>query len=156
MHTGESILIKVPREKIFAVVSDLGRWPVLLPHYRSVTFLAKESGRDIVRMAASRSGLPISWVSAYEADPVSLELRFEHLRHWTKGMQVVWTLTPTRDGTRVEIVHELDFRIRSLAWLAEPVIGGFFIGNIARKTLRAFKQVLESAAGGGEASDRQS
>ena len=30
-------------------------------------------------------------------------------------MKVIWTLTPTRDGTRVEIVHDLKFRVRALA-----------------------------------------
>ena len=60
-------------------------------------------------------------------------------------MKVVWTLTPTRDGTRVEIVHDLAFRIPLLAWLAEPIIGGFFIENIASRTLAAFKQLLEPA-----------
>jgi hypothetical protein len=66
---------------------------------------------------------------------------------WTRGMQVVWTFQPTRDGTRVEIVHDLTFRVRPLAWMAEPMIGGFFIENVATKTLRTFKQIIESRGG---------
>ena len=144
MHTGNSVHILAPREKIFALVSDLSRWPELLPHYRYIRVLGKEQGRDIVQMAATRSpGIPISWVSAYDADAQRLELRFEHLRAWTKGMKVIWTLTPTRDGTRVEIIHDLKFRVPFLGWLAEPIIGGFFIENIANKTLRTFKELLE-------------
>ena len=131
-------------------MSDLARWPEILPHYRFIRFLRKEGERDIVQMAASRSGIPISWTSAYRADPRSLELHFEHLKAFTKGMDVVWTLTPTRDGTRVEIVHNMAFRIRALAWLIEPIIGGFFIENIANKTLKTFKQYLESASGEGK------
>ena len=142
MHTGTSVLIRAPREKIFPVVSDLKRWPELLPHYRFVRFVGKEDGREIVEMGATRDGIPISWVSAYEANPETLEMRFEHLRRWTKGMQVLWTLTPTRDGTRVEIVHDLRFRVPFLRWLAEPIIGKFFIENIAQKTLRTFQEVL--------------
>lgn len=125
------------------MVSDLARWPELLPHYRSIEFLAEDGPRRIVRMSATRSGIPISWVSAFEADPQLLEMRFEHLRAWTKGMQVIWTLTPTREGTRVEIVHDLKFRVAVLGWLAEPIIGGFFIENVATKTLRTFKELLE-------------
>ena len=94
-------------------------------------------------MAATRSGIPISWVSAYDADRTALELRFEHLQKWTKGMRVIWTLTPTRDGTRVEIIHDLHFRIGALQWLAEPIIGGFFIEHVANQTLRTFKEILE-------------
>lgn len=147
MHTGTSIHIAAPREKIFALVSDLARWPEHLPHYRFIRFRGKdEASRDIVEMAATRDGIPISWVSAYRADAATFELHFEHLRAWTKGMRVAWTLTPTGDGTRVEILHDLKFRVPALAWLAEPIIGGFFIDNIARKTLRTFKERLESEA----------
>ncbi len=149
MHTGTSILIKAPREAIFPVVSDIGRWPERLPHYRYVKFLGKDGGREIVKMSATRDGIPVSWISAYEIDPDRLELRFEHLRKWTKGMQVVWNLTPTRDGTRVEIVHDLKFRVPGLAWIAEPIILGLFVENIAGKTLRAFKQLLEKVEGRG-------
>ena len=143
MHTATSILINAPREAVFALASDLARWPELLPHYRYIKFLRKEGDRDIVKMAAQRDLIPITWISAYQAHRESLELRFEHLHAWTKGMKVVWTLTPTRDGTRVEIIHDLSFQIPFLRWLAEPIIGGFFIENIANKTLRSFKAHLE-------------
>ena len=145
MHTGNSVLIHAPRERIFEMVSDLARWPERLPHYRYVRFTGKDpGGRDLVEMSARRSGLPITWFSVYEADAATMELRFEHLRAWTKGMRVVWTLTPTRDGTRVEIIHDLRFRIPALGWLCEPVISGAFIENIANKTLRTFKKLLET------------
>jgi hypothetical protein len=85
----------------------------------------------------------VTWWSAYRADSAALELRFEHLRAWTKGMLVVWTLSPTRDGTRVEIVHDLKFRVPALAWLAEPIINHLFIEPIARKTLATFQRVIE-------------
>jgi ribosome-associated toxin RatA of RatAB toxin-antitoxin module len=143
VHTASSVHILAPREEIFAVVSDLARWPELLPHYRSVTFQGRQNGRDIVHMAATRSGIPISWVSEFDADRTALELRFEHLTKWTKGMRVIWTLTPTRDGTRVEIIHDLQFRVAALQWLAEPIIGGFFIEHVANKTLQTFKALLE-------------
>ncbi|MEP6671052.1 MAG: SRPBCC family protein [Chthoniobacter sp.] len=143
LHTGNSIQIRAPREKIFALVSDLDRWPELLPHYRRIQTLGTGEKGSIVHMAATRSGIPISWTSEYWTDERALELHFLHLRKWTKGMKVVWTLTPTRDGTRVEIIHDMKFRIPLLAWLAEPIISGFFIENIANKTLATFKAHLE-------------
>jgi len=135
--------MQAPRERIFETVSDLARWPERLPHYRYVRFLAPENGRDIVAMSARRGRLPVSWVSAYRADRETMELHFEHLRKWTKGMVVTWTLTPMAEGTRVEIVHTMKFRIPWLAWLAEPIITGF-IEAIANKTLAVFKQRIES------------
>ncbi len=147
VHTSTSLFIRASRKRIFETVSQLTRWPEWLPHYREVRVIGSQprlSGTcEIVRMAASRDGIPISWVSAYWADPETCELHFEHLRAWTKGMKVVWTLTPKGDGTEVEILHDLRFRVPAMAWLAEPIIGGFFIDNIAGKTLRTFKQQLE-------------
>lgn len=124
-------------------MSDLALWPERLPHYRYIRALGAGEKGSIVRMAATRSGIPISWVSEYWNDPRALELHFVHQRSWTKGMKVVWTLTPTRDGTRVEIVHDLRFRVPPLAWLAEPIIGGFFIEHIAGLTLATFKEIVE-------------
>jgi hypothetical protein len=135
-------MIQAPRERIFEMVSDLGRWPERLPHYRYVRFLGKEGARDIVAMSARRGCVPVSWVSAYEADREKLELHFEHLRKWTKGMVVTWTMAPAEGATRVEIVHTMRFRVPWLAWFAEPIITGF-IEAIACKTLAVFKQHLE-------------
>jgi ribosome-associated toxin RatA of RatAB toxin-antitoxin module len=146
LHTATSIQIKSPRDRVFAMVSDLARWPEWLPHYRYVRFRGAGKRGQIVDMAAVRSGIPISWCSEYWADPRALELHFLHLTKWTKDMKVVWTLTPTRDGTRVEIVHDLRFRVPLLAWLAEPIIGRFFIDHVARRTLATFKQHLERPA----------
>jgi ribosome-associated toxin RatA of RatAB toxin-antitoxin module len=126
------------------MVSDLGRWAEWLPHYRSIYFRGAGQRGQIVDMAACRSGIPISWTSEFWADRRALELHFQHLTKWTKGMKVVWTLTPTRDGTRVEIVHDLKFRVPLLAGLAEAIIGRFFIDHVAAQTLACFKQHLES------------
>jgi hypothetical protein len=119
----------------------------LLPHYRYIRLLSAGEKGEIVRMAASRSGIPIAWTSEFWVDERALELHFFHLEKWTKGMKVVWTLTPTGDGTRVEIIHDLRFRVPLFGWLAEPIIGGFFIENIARRTLATFKQLLERGEG---------
>lgn len=145
MHTGNNIIIEAHRTDIFAVVSDLARWPERLPHYRYVRLIGKDGQRDVLAMSAVRGRIPVSWTAAYEADRDAMELRFEHLTKWTKGMTVVWTLTPTRDATRVEIAHHLKFRVPLLAWLAEPIIGGF-IGAIATRTLDEFKKFVESGS----------
>lgn len=146
MHTATTIHIKAPRERVFALVSDLAAWPERLPHYRFVRFIGETPRGRIVEMSAMRSGLPLQWTSEFWADERALELHFVHLKSWTKGMKVVWTLTPTRDGTRVEIVHDLKFRAPLLSWLAEPIIGGFFIEHVAGLTLARFRELLETAS----------
>jgi uncharacterized membrane protein len=144
MNTESRIVIRAPKQRIFEVTSDLSRWPELLPHYRYITYLERGNDRHVVKMAAHRDGIPISWVSEQIIDRERIEIRFHHLRAFTKGMEVVWTYDETPDGTEVRIVHDLNFRIPALSFLAEPIIGGFFIDNIANKTLREFKKYFEA------------
>ena len=86
----------------------------------------------------------MAWRSTFEADATAMELHFEHIAAFTKGMKVVWTLTPTAEGTRVDIVHQLRFRFRPLAWLMEPILEKGFIDPVASRTLATFKRLLES------------
>lgn len=143
MHTGNNIIIEAPRQEIFQIVSDIKRWPERLPHYRYVRIVGEDGPRDIAEMSAYCERTPISWVSLYERNPDTMEMRFEHTSRWTKGMVVMWYLTPTRDATRVEIIHDLRFRVPLLRWLAEPIIARI-VTNIATKTLAGFKKFIEA------------
>jgi ribosome-associated toxin RatA of RatAB toxin-antitoxin module len=143
MHTGNSILMRAPKERIFETAADLARWPEILPHYRYIHYYEKSPTRNVVKMAATRSGIPIAWTSEQIIDRDRLEVRFLHLKAFTKGMKVVWTFKDTPDGVLVEILHDLHFRIPALAPLADKIIGEFFIQNVANKTLRCMKAYLE-------------
>lgn len=132
---------------IFETAANLELWPVILPHYRYIRYLERSENRNIVVMAAVRSGIPISWTSEQVIDREKMEVHFHHLKAWTKGMHVVWTFKETSAGVLVEIVHDLEFRNRALAPLAEPIIGQFFIHHVAGKTLHCMKTYLEQKAG---------
>jgi ribosome-associated toxin RatA of RatAB toxin-antitoxin module len=148
LYSASSIQIRAPRERIFDLAQDIVRWPELLPDYRKVQDAGPDPvGRPMFRMTVHRAGLPISWKSVCDIDGTALELRFEHLTGWTKGMKEVWTFTPTRDGTRAEIVQNLAFRVPPVALLVEPVIGIVLVRSLARKSLSALKQVTEKPVG---------
>ncbi len=144
MHTGNSILIRAPKQQIFETAADLARWPEILPHYRYIHYYERGPNRNLVKMAATRSGIPIAWTSEQVIDHVKLEVRFHHLRAFTKGMDVVWTFTDTPDGVLVEILHDLKFRLPFLAPIADKIIGDFFIHHVAAETLRCMKAHLEN------------
>jgi ribosome-associated toxin RatA of RatAB toxin-antitoxin module len=146
MHTGNSIIIHAPRMTIFETAANLELWPKILPHYRYIRYLERGQDRNLVVMAAMRSGIPISWTSEQIIDRKNIEVHFHHLKAWTKGMRVVWSFKETPTGILVEIMHELQFRNRGLAPIAEPIIGNFFIHHIADKTLRCMKAYLERPA----------
>lgn len=148
MHTANSILIKAPRHRVFEVAADLERWPEILPHYRFVKVQEVSGEKKIVKMAAKRDWIPVSWVSEFWTDPGKFELHFFHLKAFTKGMQVVWTMEETSEGVEVRIQHDLKFRIPLLAPVAEPIISGFFIHHIASQTLGCMKTRLEAGTAG--------
>ena len=133
-----------PRAEIFQTAANLELWPKILPHYRYIKYLERGTDRNLVIMAATRSGIPISWMSEQVIDREKFEVRFHHLKAFTKGMFVVWTFKETPAGVLVEIAHDLNFRVPALAPLAEPIIGGFFIRHIANRTLQCMKTYLET------------
>jgi ribosome-associated toxin RatA of RatAB toxin-antitoxin module len=146
MHKANSIIICAPKMTVFETAANLELWPRILPHYRYIRYLEHSPDRNIVVMAAKRSGIPISWTSEQIIDRDRLEIHFHHLKAWTKGMRVVWTFSDTPDGVLVAISHDLRFRIRALAPIVDLVICDFFIHNIANKTLRCMKAYVEAGA----------
>ena len=144
MHTGNSIIIRAPKQAIFETAANLELWPKILPHYRYIRYLERGADRNLVVMAAVRAGIPISWTSEQIIDRNRFEIHFHHLKAWTKGMHVVWSFKETPAGVLVEIVHDLRFRIPLLAPLAEPIIGHGFIHPVASQTLRCMKAYLET------------
>jgi ribosome-associated toxin RatA of RatAB toxin-antitoxin module len=143
MHKTNSIIMRAPRAEVFETAANLELWPKILPHYRYIRYLDRSPHRNVVVMAARRSGIPISWTSEQVIDPERVEIRFHHLKALTKGMRVVWTFQEGPDGVRVEIRHDLRFRIKFLATIADIIIGDFFIHNIANKTLHCMKAYVE-------------
>jgi ribosome-associated toxin RatA of RatAB toxin-antitoxin module len=136
--------MKAPKMSIFETAANLELWPKILPHYRYVRYLERGLNRNLVVMAARRSGIPIKWTSEEIIDREKIEVRFNHLKAFTKGMRVVWTFEEMPDGVLVKISHDLHFRISILAPIVNLIIGDFFIHNIANKTLRSMKAYLES------------
>lgn len=133
-----------PRMTVFETAANLEMWPRILPHYRYIRYLEQSPNRNIVIMSATRSGIPISWTSEQIIDRDRLEVRFRHLKAFTKGMQVVWRFQEVPAGVLVEIKHDLSFRVSILAPIADKVIGDFFIHHVANKTLRCMKSYVEA------------
>ena len=129
---------------VFETAANLELWPRILPHYRYIRYLEHSPSRNTVIMAATRSGIPISWTSEQIIDHDRVEVRFRHLKAFTKGMRVVWTFQEMADGVLVEIKHDLAFRVKILAPIADKIIGDFFIHHIANKTLRCMKSYVEA------------
>ena len=147
MRSEISIWIDAPPDRVFPLVVDLARWPERLPHYRYVRVLDRQNGSVRAAMSARRGPIPVFWEALQTPDPGTGEIRFRHVRGVTRGMDVLWTLTPERGGTLARIFHELDLRWPLIGrFIAERVIGPQFIDPIAGQTLRRFKALAEAGA----------
>jgi ribosome-associated toxin RatA of RatAB toxin-antitoxin module len=143
MYHTNAIVMNAAEEIIFEAAADLEQWPTFLPHYRYIHYYEKGPVRNIVKMAANRGVVPVAWVSEQVIDRENREIRFKHLKAWTKGMKVVWKFRTLATGVEVQIVHDLSFRVPPLAPLAEPIIGGLFINHVATQTLKHMKVHVE-------------
>ncbi len=145
MQKENSIIIKTARSRIFETAADLSQWPRILPHYRWVRYLAKSPRKNVVVMAAKRGWIPITWTSEEEIDRDRFEVRFHHLKAFTKGMDVVWSFKEADEGVLVTISHELKPTIPIIGkFVADRIIGDFFIHYVANETLKHMKLYLES------------
>lgn len=151
MHTENSIVMNAPLEKIFETVADLTRWPQILPHYRWIRFLEQGPDRNIVTMAAFRNlpglasaRIPVQWTSELMIDHDKKQIRFHHLKAFTRGMDVVWMFAPVPGGTEVRILHDMKptFPIFG-SFITETIVGGFFVSFIAEQTLMHMKRYVE-------------
>jgi ribosome-associated toxin RatA of RatAB toxin-antitoxin module len=144
MTTSNELFIAASPQRIFELAAATERWPKILPHYRSVKVLQQNGVERVVEMSAWRDVFPVHWVAQQWNDERRPQIRFRHIYGWTKGMDVEWQFEPVAGGTRVRIVHALDFQFPiARKFLAKHVIGDFFVHNIAGKTLRRIKQLAE-------------
>jgi ribosome-associated toxin RatA of RatAB toxin-antitoxin module len=150
MRRVNEITIDADVDTIYDLASHVERWPALLPHYRAVEARWREAGgrRLVARMAASRSGLPVSWVCWLERDPDEPRLTFRHIGGFTRGMRVAWTFEKRPDGrVTVRITHDF-----SKGWppaaldrlVSDKIVGEFFVHAIATRTLEMIKLLAEA------------
>ena len=153
VHTENRIEIRAPSDVVFRLAADVLNWPAILEHYRYVQLVPGAEtphGGRLVKMGASRNGIPVSWTSVQEAQPESGCIQYRHVAGVTKGMDVTWRVVPTPDGTAVTIYHQLEsprWWLRSR--LAAYVVGELFVKNIADKTLRGIRNRAEEVVARG-------
>ena len=143
MRTVDERVSEAPPDHCFRAAADVERWPEILPHYRWVKFRRKDAfAMGVVEMAAWRYfgplGYPTWWVSEMDHDATRRTVSYRHIDGVTKGMDVLWQVTPVGDGTTLlRIVHEWAGPSWPLigTFAADHVIGPQFIHHIASRTL---------------------
>jgi ribosome-associated toxin RatA of RatAB toxin-antitoxin module len=134
--------------RIYQLAADIEDWPRILPHYRYMRILERSDRHKVADFGASRDGLPVSWRAEQELFPEETRITFKHIGGVTKGMWVEWRMEPLGDHVRVAIEHDLTYPVPLLGpWFARYIVGGLFVENIAGKTLRCIKAIVEAEGG---------
>jgi ribosome-associated toxin RatA of RatAB toxin-antitoxin module len=155
MRTEVAVEIRAEPATVFDLARGITRWPVLLPHYRSVTIRSRVGARVVAAMRAVRSfgpiAIPVAWVSeqwADDSDPEDLCLRFVHVHGPTRGMDVTWHIRATDSGCRTTIEHDFSRRFPIVGANAFPrLVDRLFVRPIAGRTLATFKTLAEKETG---------
>ena len=150
MLTVDTVSIRAPLAQVFDLACDVEQWPAILVHYRWVRVLERTAGEATVEMAAWRPFGPVRypawWVSRMTVDRAAREIRYQHVRGITRGMDVVWRLAHDGAETRVAIEH----RWSGPRWplvggvFASLLVGPVFVRGIAGRTLWGLKRHLEA------------
>jgi ribosome-associated toxin RatA of RatAB toxin-antitoxin module len=144
MECENTIDIAGPIDRIFELAAKIEDWPRILPHYRYVHVEERDGPVTVARMGATRDGFPVTWRARQELRPDEHRILFRHTGGVTKGMEVEWRLEPRANGVRVTIWHSLSYPVPVLGpFFAERIVGRLFVTNIAGKTLRCIKQMVE-------------
>lgn len=152
MKNTHEIVIQAPLNRAFLTVADVTRWPEFLPHYRWNRYISKTPSGGIVKMSCTRLGLPLTWVSELQIDPGRHQLRFRHLKgvlNSTQGMDILWEFRELPAGAvRVRVTHDFKGKLPLVGpVLADKALGGFFIQDLAEKTLTGVKRKVEALRG---------
>ncbi len=144
MRTIHETFVQATPERIFAVVADVEGWPALDRAYRWCRILERHQEGLVFEMAGLIRGVPARWTATQARFPADHRIIFRHIRGITTGMVVEWRLTPTPQGVRVTLTHDLELRWLLLARAAfEGFVGSVFIDWIAARTMQRVKRAAE-------------
>jgi aromatase len=150
-HTDNSVFIDADPDLVWDLTNDVERWPELFTEYAAAEVLHRDG--DTVRfrltMHPDPAGNAWSWVSERTADRATRTVTARRLEPgWFEFMNIRWTYTPERSGTRMRWVQDFAMRADS------PVDGAAMTERINTNTpvqMEAIRRQVERAARTGAA-----
>ncbi|AYY12632.1 cyclase [Actinobacteria bacterium YIM 96077] len=126
-ETEHKIDIAAPADRVFALIADVGQWPVIFPPTVHAESVEKEGNSERIRLWATANGTAKTWTSRREHDPdrMSVSFRQEQPQHPVGGMGGTWVVEPVSESEcHVRLLH--DFYAASddpadLDWISQAV-----------------------------------
>lgn len=151
----ESIHVEVPRERVWAFINDMARYPEWIYFVREVFDISEGPvGKGTIYHERAKPG-PFESVSEWrivEFRPPERQTHVGRMPEMEAGLRIA--LEPEGDGTRWH--HEMDFRmlpkVRPLGWVLEQLIIKRKMRSDLQRILRSAKEILEREGAAGASS----
>lgn len=126
-ETEHKIDIAAPAERVYALIADVGKWPLVFPPTVHAECVEKDGNSELIRLWATANGAAKTWTSRRQHDPerMSVSFRQERSQHPVGGMGGEWVVEPVSESEcHVRLLH--DFFAASddpadLDWISQAV-----------------------------------
>lgn len=141
----ETRLAPYPADLMYAVVSDVEKYPQFLPWVVALRVLSRAENRITAEMAVGYGGLRERYTSDIQLDPVERRVDVRQVSGPFKILENHWRFTPANGGCEIEFSILFEFKSRLLHGVA-----GAKFEKVMLKMVEAFearaKQIEEGKA----------
>jgi coenzyme Q-binding protein COQ10 len=114
----ETRLVPYPAELMYAVVSDVEKYPQFLPWVVALRVLSQRENGLTAEMAVGYGGLRERYTSDVQLDPEARTIDVVEINGPFKTLENHWRFTPKDDGCEVEFSIAFEFNNRLLHGVA--------------------------------------
>jgi coenzyme Q-binding protein COQ10 len=144
-HLRHFAVIECPVSEVYALASQVERYPEFLPGYLESRILERESDRVLLQRSAMVAGAVKKWKS-WASFKENETILFEHAEGPLKGMRARWTFTAlSPHQTALEITHDFEMAgPRGFRRIIETMQYKREIDRLASLIVVAFKKAAEN------------
>lgn len=142
-HLEDSIVIRKPVDEVYQRVCDVESHPKLMTYFRECKIIKKDGNKITVNRVAEIGGKIRSWVGEITFKPEKKSFDFKQIDGPLKGMTGEWACEPTSEGTKLIILHNINFNIPIFGKLVELYVANKFVSKSARDGLKSIKNIIE-------------
>jgi coenzyme Q-binding protein COQ10 len=106
--------VPYPAELMYAVVSDVEKYPQFLPWVVALRVLSRGENRMTAEMAVGYGALRERYTSDVVLDPVQRRVDVGQIKGPFKTLENHWRFTPLDDGCEIEFSIKFEFKSRLL------------------------------------------
>jgi len=114
----ETRLVAFPAALMYAVVSDVEKYPEFLPWVVALRVLSRRENGMTAEMAVGYGGLRERYTSDVALDPVQHRIDVVQTKGPFKTLENHWRFTPKDEGCEVEFSIQFEFKSRLLHGVA--------------------------------------